>query len=247
MSGQLAGPLDVPAGEMCTLAQSTIVEGATTIEGTLDAFGGVTFDGSITGTDAGGIEIGGSTIDGAVTLSGGTREVDITGDTIEGPANIDSNTGGVIIGGNTFTSSLTCENNNPAPHDGGQSTIDGAAGGQCTGFGASGTPTPIPLPPPTIPIAAFSHGPVITRAGLVLRWRCLALTSAACAGNVHTTITDQGHTLRFGVRHLDLARATGTTWTFHLSTAWRARLRHHRGHLTVTIGADTVYDGAIVG
>lgn len=253
MSGQLSGPLDVPAGAGCTLDATAVVVGATTVEGTLDAPQSVTFEGGITANRAGALDIANSTIEGAMTLTGGTGAINLSGDTIEGPATIDANRANINIEGDTFTSSLSCQGNNPAPNDGAASTIEGGASGQCTGFNGPGTGNPGPTPTPTpqrvvppIKLPGFYYVPVLNKGALVLRWRCLAATAGACDETVHIVISDQGHRLSLGNHRVNLAGGHRRTWMLKLSRAWRARLRNHRGHLTITVGTRTIYSGPII-
>lgn len=237
MSGHIQGPLDVPAGNGCELATNTIVEGATTVEGSLDAPVGVSFGGDVTATNpTGGITIDKSTVEGALTVTGATSGVELEGDTIEGAANIDSNHADVSIGGNTFTSSLACTGNDPAPHDEAASTIEGGASGQCAGFGGPGGGSPS-----VKPIKLPKH-PYLHRGELVVPLQC---TVIFCAQLVRVTVTDHGHRLHLGGRHANLADSARTTWKFRLSRSWQSRLHHHPGHVVVTVAGVTVFSGSV--
>jgi hypothetical protein len=82
--------------------------------------GAVTLSGNL-----GGVEIGGNTLDRALTVSGNIAP--------GGGSPVEDNA--TEIEGNTVTGLTTCANNNPAPTNGGSpNTFTGGAGGQCAGL-----------------------------------------------------------------------------------------------------------------
>lgn len=142
------GSLDVPANTVCSLPAGTIVTGATTVEGSLSGSRDE-FQGALTATNAGTIDLVDSSVDGAfsahddsgaialtddsmsaaLTLSGNHGAIRVTGDTVSGPATIDGNTGNVTVGNDTFQNALECSGNDPPPVDSAGSTIGGGASG----------------------------------------------------------------------------------------------------------------------
>jgi hypothetical protein len=105
--------------------------------GSLAIMGG--FSGAIVATGAAAISICGSTISGAITISGSTGPVVLgsgqpwcTANRIGGDLTLRSNTDGVSVAGNTITGLLACTGNAPPPDDLGQrNTVVGARSGQC--------------------------------------------------------------------------------------------------------------------
>jgi hypothetical protein len=262
MSGQIQGPLDVPAGATCTLASGTSVVGETTVEGSLTA-ASVSFGGALTATGAGPISVRGSSLGGAVAVTNGSGAIDFSLDTFDGTSTFSANTGGISLAGDSFTNTLNCTNNTPAPHDGGSNKFPSgvAASGQCAGFGGvTGgpvptpipTPTPTPSPSPTAPskptpkpapsARKFVHvvsATVLHNGSLVVALRCPS-TPGACKETLHLRVATGRHRVLVRRHHVNLGRGKRARITLHLGGI---RLVH--GRLRVTVGKRTIFAGPI--
>lgn len=262
MSGQIQGPLDVPAGATCTLASGTSVVGETTVEGSLTA-ASVSFGGTLIATGAGPISVRGSSLGGAVAVSDGSGAIVFSLDTFDGTGTFSSNTGGISLAGDSFTNTLNCTNNTPAPHDGGSNKFSSgvAASGQCAGFGGvtggpvpTPSPTPIPTPnpsptPPSQPTPKpapsahkFVHvvsATVLHHGLLVVALRC-PNTPGACKETLRFRVATGRHRVLVRRHHVSLGRGKHTKITLHLGSI---RLVH--GRLQVTVGKRTIFSGPI--
>lgn len=264
MSGQIQGPLDVPAGATCTLASGTSVVGETTVEGSLTA-ASVSFGGALTATGAGPISVRGSSLGGAVAVTDGSGAVVFSLDTFDGTSTFSANTGGISLAGDSFTNTLNCTNNTPAPHDGGSNKFASGvtASGQCAGFGGvTGGPVPTPIPTPTpnptpnpSPTAPSKPTPkpapsarkfvhvvsatVLHNGSLVVALRCSS-TPGACKETLRLRVATGRHRVLVRSHHVSLGRGKGTRITLHLGAV---RLVH--GRLRVTVGKRTIFGGPI--
>jgi len=79
----------------------------------------------------------GNTQTGAVSLSNNTGPVALGGSTVTGAVSVTGNVGGpTVIEGNHITGALACSGNTPAPTDGGTgNSVTGARSGQCSASG----------------------------------------------------------------------------------------------------------------
>ena len=124
---------------------SAIIRGAQ-LQGPLSAKGagtlvvcGTTISGAVEVTGATGPVLLGAgstcapdTLGGAVSLTGNTTGVVLAGGTISGAVSLTRNATAVVVAGNTIGGSLSCDGNNPAPTDNGRpNTVTGLASGQC--------------------------------------------------------------------------------------------------------------------
>lgn len=96
------------------------------------------FYSSLTTTDAAAVMVCGTSVNGAMTISGtqgavvfGAPATGCVGNTVNGRVQVRNNTGGVQIGGNRFRAPLTCSSNTPPPTNGGSPNTIRRGAGQC--------------------------------------------------------------------------------------------------------------------
>jgi hypothetical protein len=129
VGGHGTGAVQV-SGATAFLACGATITGALSVQGVTGPviIGDVLYDGAA---------CAGNTQSGAVTLSGNTGQVVLGGSTVTGAVSVTGNVGGpTVIAGNHITGALACSGNTPAPTDGGTgNTVTGARSGQCSASG----------------------------------------------------------------------------------------------------------------
>jgi len=92
-------------------------------------------NGAITVNSGGGLSVVSSTLTGGIS-AGGAVSLGLSGSTINGSVSLTGGTGPSLVSGNTIVGSLSCSGNNPPPSDNGQpNKVSGKSTGQCSALG----------------------------------------------------------------------------------------------------------------
>jgi hypothetical protein len=182
----------------------------------------------------GDVFIGDGSIAGSLAIAGSQTPVVVSGETIGTSADVSGSTSRVTFTSVKFGTSLSCEGNTKSPSDGGGNRFGGPPQGQCAGFGK-------PLPG----VISLSRAPTFTGSALKLTVACSATPAGGCSASIHAVLTVAGRRADLGNRPVSLQPSASHTLTFKLAPKWRKLLAQHPGHLTVTAGGESVYDGRV--